>query len=1046
MLLRRVKMRAKAKVHNNAGTFPDTIELYNNTGSDLNLGGKSLTDDPAVKAKYVFPAGTTILNGGYLIVYADSAATPGIHTGLGLDNEGDALYFYDTVANGQALLDSVVFGPQAPNYSIGRTGGALDTWRLCTPTLGSPNTAVGSFAAPDGVTINEWSANNDYLLDDDFVELYNAAAQPVAIGQMALTDDFINYPAGHVLPPLSFIGPAGFVRFVARGSTANPGNAGELPFSIDADFGWLALIGLNGTIVDREDIVAQTFNTSVGRSPNGTATLAVFGLPVNVPTPGASNVNPPASVLALLNNLRISEVLYAPGNLEYIELHNIGTATLDLTGVRFTRGVTYTFPATTTLAPGAYLVVCRDRTAFQGQFGVGVPLAPGAFTGTLDNAGEIIAFRPPEPWDVNILKFAYSPAWFPPFTDNGYSLSVIDDGATAARDWGDKSTWTVSANPYGTPGAGPPPTVTSSSLASGVLGDAFSYQITATQTPTSYAATGLPAGLSVNVGSGLISGTPAVSGTFNVVVSASNVGGAGMKNVTFNIATSGPLATFVWSTIASPQASGVPFAATLVAKDAQGRTVTSFNSSAPVVGQGAGLTAGIIVITECGTSFVDYFEIENVGNAAANTTGWFILPNNANGAGGGISAVGPAWVLPSSTPAGQVTAISESTAGIYPSVIEWSGGNFGGGGNPNGWCMLCDNTGAVRDFVAWGYTAANIAAIVIPSVTVGGTTYTNITVPNPAQWSGAGIATSGGFTGIRTRNGTADNNTLADWTIGGSEASKGLHNTSLTVPFVPPPATIPVTPNTATFVNGVWSGNLTVSQPATGMKVNVTAGAIVVGSNTFNVTPPPAPVVSSPNTARAVMDGAFSYQITGTNSPTSYNATNLPAGLTVSTSTGLISGIPSTVGVASVTLSATNSGGTGSRALSLDVQNDIDEDGMGDAWEAANGLTVGANDTASDRDGDGLSNLDEWIAGTVPNDPSSHFIITSVQLSGSDIVLTWKTVASKRYRVHTRTDLITGAWSEITPAPVIASGASATFTHTGGAIGVQRHYRVSTEP
>ncbi len=1030
---------------NHAGTFPDAIEIFNNSGLAVNLAGKSLTDDPTVKARYVFPAGTIIGAGSYLTVYADAAATPGLHTGFGLDSEGDALYLYDTVASGQALLDSVVFGPQAADYSIGRTGGTRDLWQLCTPTISAANSAVVTFAEPGGVTINEWSANNDYLLDEDFVELYNPAAQPVAIGQMALTDDFINYPAGHVLPPLSFIGPAGFVRFIAKGSSADPASAGQLPFSIDQDFGWLALIGLNGTIVDREDIVAQTFNTSVGRTPDGAATLAVFGLPVNVPTPGAANVNPPASVLALLNNLRISEILYTPGNLEYIELHNIGTSPLELAGVRFTRGVTYTFPATTTLAAGAYLVVCRDRTAFQNQFGLGVPLAPGVFTGSLDNAGEVIAFQPPAPWDVNLLKFAYSPTWFVPQTNNGYALSVIDDGATAARDWGDKSTWTPSLNLYGTPGAGPPPTVTSASLASGVIGDPFSYQITATQTPTRYGATGLPAGVSVNTVNGLISGAPTESGVFNLVVSATNIGGTGTKNVTLTVAASGPIASFTWSTIGGTQLSGVPFAATLTAKDFAARTVTSFNGNSTVIAQGTGTTAAIVLITECGTNSPDYFEIQNVGNVAANTAGWFIIPNDATGMGtGGLNSIHPAWPLPATIAPGQVIVVNEATPGVYAPSINWSGFTFGGG-NRNGWCMLCDGTGAVRDFVGWGYTAANITAINIPSVTVGSTTYTNIRVL-AAQWSGNG-ATAINFQGIKTRGGTTDLNTAVDWTEGASDANKGIQNTGLTVPFIPPPPTYTVTPSSVTLTSGVWSGNLSITSVVNTIHLVANDGAGHTGnSNNFNVAAAPPPVITSPNTARAVVGGAFSYQITATNLPTSYNASGLPAGLTVSTSTGLISGTPSAAGVAIVSLSATNSGGPGGRTLSLDVQTDLDGHGMGDAWETANGLSVGTNDAGGDLDGDGLRNLAEWIAGTVPNDPASGFIITNVQVSGSDVVLTWKTVVGKRYRVHSRPDLVAGSWSQITPAPIVATGATATFTHTGGASGAQRNYRVSTEP
>jgi hypothetical protein len=66
------------------------------------------------------------------------------------------------------------------------------------------------------------------------------------------------------------------------------------------------------------------------------------------------------------------------------------------------------------------------------------------------------------------------------------------------------------------------PVITSSLTASGNQGSPLTYTITATNLPTSYNATGLPAGLSINTTTGAISGTPTVSGSFNVTITATN--------------------------------------------------------------------------------------------------------------------------------------------------------------------------------------------------------------------------------------------------------------------------------------------------------------------------------------------------------------------------------------------------------------------------------------------------------------------------------------------------------------------------------------------
>jgi hypothetical protein len=119
----------------------------------------------------------------------------------------------------------------------------------------------------------------------------------------------------------------------------------------------------------------------------------------------------------------------------------------------------------------------------------------------------------------------------------------------------------------------------------------------------------------------------------------------------------------------------------------------------------------------------------------------------------------------------------------------------------------------------------------------------------------------------------------------------------------------------------------------------------------------PPPVITSGTSARAVIGLPFSYQISATNTPTSYNATGLPPGLSVNTASGLISGTPTsaaTLGINPVNLSASNAGGSGSATLQLDVESGFS------AWTQDNALSGAAALTSADSDGDGAVNLLEY--------------------------------------------------------------------------------------
>jgi len=82
----------------------------------------------------------------------------------------------------------------------------------------------------------------------------------------------------------------------------------------------------------------------------------------------------------------------------------------------------------------------------------------------------------------------------------------------------------------------PAPVINSSATSSETYGiPVTNYTITATNSPTSYSATNLVSGLSVNTSTGEISGTPTVVGTYTVNISATNAGGTGNGTVVYTI-------------------------------------------------------------------------------------------------------------------------------------------------------------------------------------------------------------------------------------------------------------------------------------------------------------------------------------------------------------------------------------------------------------------------------------------------------------------------------------------------------------------------------
>jgi len=145
-----------------------------------------------------------------------------------------------------------------------------------------------------------------------------------------------------------------------------------------------------------------------------------------------------------------NEVLYNPapgsGNAEYVELYNLhSNFTFDVSGWRL-NGLDYTFPEGSYFRPQTYLVLAKDRVAFNVAYGAGITVFD-QYRGTLQGNGETLTLIRPaassNEVDLVVDKIRYENVapWSTNADNTGSSLQVVDPNQENARVGNWESRW-----------------------------------------------------------------------------------------------------------------------------------------------------------------------------------------------------------------------------------------------------------------------------------------------------------------------------------------------------------------------------------------------------------------------------------------------------------------------------------------------------------------------------------------------------------------------------------------------------------------------------
>jgi hypothetical protein len=361
-------------------------------------------------------------------------------------------------------------------------------------------------------------------------------------------------------------------------------------------------------------------------------------------------------------------------------------------------------------------------------------------------------------------------------------------------------------------------------------------------------------------------------------VAVTNVSGTILSNaVTLTVTTAAPVITN--SPLTAGGTVGTAFSFTIVA------------SGSPTSYTATPLPAGLSIAGATG--------VISGSPTAVGTTSVLLGATNGTGTGNATLTitVAAAGVAPVITNSPLTAAGTNGTPFSFTITASGSPTSYSASPLPAGLSIVA-STGVITGTP----TATGTTSVVLGATNATGTGNATLTITVAAAGT-APIITNSPLTAAGT-TGVAFSYTI---TASGSPTSysatplpAGLSIVALTGVITGTPTTVGTTSVLLGATNGSGTGNATLT-------ITVAAAGT-------------APVITSSSVTAAATSGTpFSYTITASGVPTSYSASPLPAGLSIVTATGVITGTPTTVGTTVVLLGATNSSGTGNYALTITV-------------------------------------------------------------------------------------------------------------------------------